>query len=58
MLYCHTFKMPKKIDIQKKKKRKKEKATKGCRSLTDISDRLVRPHFTIIILITQAVCGT
>ena len=52
--------MPKKIYIQKKKKKKgkKEKATKGCRSLTDISDRLVRPHFTIIILITQAVCGT
>ena len=48
--------MPKK-DIQKKKKKIIVQAAKNCRSLTDIFERLVPPHFTTIILITQAVSG-
>ena len=42
----------------KEKKEKNVQAAKGCCSLTDIFERLVPPHFTIIILITQVICGT
>ena len=57
MLYYHTFKMLKKDRYSKEKKEKIVQAAKGCCSLTDIFEKLVPLHI-IIILITQAVCGT
>ena len=47
-----------KKEIFRKKTEKTVQAAQGCRSLTKSFERLVPPHFTIIILITQAVCGT
>ena len=47
----------KRIDI-KKKQEKTVTVAKGFHLLTNIFERLVPPHFTIIILMTQAVCGT
>ena len=49
--------MLKKDRYSKEKKEKIVQAAKGCCSLTDIFDFFVPLHI-IIILITQAVCGT
>ena len=50
--------MPKKDRYSKEKNEKIVQATTGCRSLTDIFERLVLLYFARIILITQAACGT
>ena len=41
--------------IFKRKREEIVQAAKGCCSLTDIFERLLPAHFTILILITQAV---